>query len=79
MNYISFTYETDAARDCVIYTFATGIVLTSYCVGGAGSVEYPATDTVGSISFPVRHTGEVFHALRNGSNVTTLPQHCKAW
>jgi hypothetical protein len=79
MSYTSFTYETDAARDCVIYTFATGIKLTSQCVGGIGSVEYPAVDDLGSISYPVRHTGEVFHALRNGANVATLPQRCKAW
>ena len=79
MNYIPFTYETDAKRNCVTYTFQTGILLTCYCVGGGGYVEYPAVDDLGSISFPVRHTGEVFHALRNGSNVATLPQHCKAW
>jgi len=76
MNYIPFTYETDANLDCVIYTFAGGIKLLAKCVGGIGSVEFPPSNGVGAISFPIRHSGDVFQALRKAS---PIPQHCKAW
>lgn len=76
-HYVQFTHETTA--DSTRYTFATGIILTANIHNGNGSIEYPATDDLGAISFPVRNHGDVFHSLRNGAIASTIPAHCKAW
>ena len=60
------------------WRFPHGVTLAAFPQGG-GTVTHEAHDGVGSISFPVRHTGDAFHVLSRGGFAADLPAHCRAW
>lgn len=59
-----------------LYTYETGLTLQTKADDGTGTLTLPAFDGVGSVSFPVRHSGDVLHALRMGE---PIPEKCKAY
>lgn len=61
------------------YTFNSGLILISDPKTSSGTVKIPAKKEVGSFSFPIKYSGDVFHHLKNGGNVLNLPKHCKYW
>jgi hypothetical protein len=64
------------ATDATVYTFPSGITLTAYSRKGGGFITYPKNGDVGTFTFPIRFSGDCFHALRLG---LPLPDRCKAW
>ena len=70
----SIKYKTDS--NGTTYTFPNGVTLTTLPQNGSGRVTYPATDKIGSFGFPVRFSGDCFHALKQG---LPIPDKCKAW
>ena len=57
-----------------VFTFANGVELTDHCVS------IPAIGEIGSFDFPIRHSGDVFHAFTIlGASVANIPASCKAW
>ena len=55
--------------------FPNGETIHFYPSGG-GTLTRPAKGDVGSFSFPLRHAGDAFHAIRLGR---PIPDHCKGW
>jgi hypothetical protein len=57
-----------------VFTFENGVELTDHCV------TIPATGEIGGFNFPIRHSGDVFHAFTIlGAAVANIPASCKAW
>lgn len=59
-----------------LYTYESGLTLQTKADDGTGTLTLPECGDVGSISFPIRHSGDVFHALRMGE---PIPEKCKAY
>ena len=76
-DYVPYTWET--VGESVRYEFANGVRLSTG-VNSCGYVTFPPCGDVGSIGFPVRNTGDVFHSIRRGATCAAdLPIHCRAW
>ena len=74
--YLSFEHRTNAARKTNIYVFENGVTLETNSLDGGGTVTYPPTSETGPFSFPIRYSGDVFYALRQG---LPIPAQCAAW
>lgn len=62
------------------FEFENGTILESHAADSRGFVTYPARNGIGEMSFPVRHSGDVFHAFRMGeASASNVPSHCRAW
>ena len=75
---MKFTYKQTAIG--TMFEFENGTRLETDAKSGSGYVVHPARDGVGEFSFPVRHTGDVFHAFRIGEALAcNVPASCRAW
>lgn len=62
------------------FIFENGTVLESHAEDSRGFVTYPSRNGVGEMSFPIRHSGDVFHAFLMGDALASnVPSHCRAW
>ena len=70
MNYI--TKNTQLGT---LFVFESGLKLTLAGEHGRGTLEQEG------IGYPVRHAGDVFHAIRIGETTCAadVPARCKAW
>lgn len=69
-------YTTEQLPHGTRYTFGDGTTLETRAADGTGHLTRRGPDGRHPIGFPVRHTGDVFHALRTGQ---PTPDHCKAY
>jgi len=73
---MTFTHQINEAGTGTLFTFENGVTLNAQAKDGTGTVEYPPRGDVGSFGFPIRHSGDCFHALKQG---LPIPPQCKAW
>ena len=73
---MKFTHQINDTGTGTVFTFENGVTLDTRADDSTGRVTYPPRGDVGSIGFPIRHSGDCFHALKQG---LPIPQQCKAW
>ena len=74
--YLQFEHRINDTGTGTIFLFENGVTLNAAAADSTGSVTYPAKEDVGSFTFPIRHSGDCFHALKQG---LPIPAQCKAW
>lgn len=67
----SVIYKNEKAE----FTFPSGILLTD------SHIVFPAREDIGTFSFPIRFSGDVFHGLLFDriKSASDIPKHCRAW
>ena len=73
---MKFKHQVNEAKTGTLFTFENGVTLEAMAKDGIGRVTYPPAGEVGSVGFPIRHSGDCFHALKQG---LPIPDQCKAW
>lgn len=75
---MKYTYKPTSIG--TIFEYENGTILETHAEDSRGFVTYPSRNGIGEMSFPVRHTGDVFHAFRIGEALAcNVPASCRAW
>jgi hypothetical protein len=72
----STRYTTEQTANGTRYNFGDGTTLETNATDGTGRLTRRGPDGLHPIAFPIRNTGDAYHALRTGR---PIPDHCKTY